>query len=206
MAEEHGVFGPALLGAELLGRASILSRHQLLGHRVAVDAGVTVFPPVFSQVVSEEEFTAWEECLWIIVLKPQVWRHSCCHLCFCFFNLEVTSWKRISSSDLAVTLKICQGNHDLNQTLLYCQFYSGRDRDLINAHWSWYSKYQTVSLPSLQKKQSLLLILLASLVIFSILQYSHREVTKLVFLNSWEQSTLHTKTILSYTHRVEIND
>lgn len=72
MAEEHGVFGPALLRAELLGRASILSRHQLLGHRVAVDAGVTVFPPVFSQVVTEEEFTAWEEgeeCLWIIVLK-----------------------------------------------------------------------------------------------------------------------------------------
>lgn len=61
MAEEHGVFGPALLRAELLGRASVLSRHQLLGHRVAVDAGVTVFPPVFSQVMSEEEFTAWEE-------------------------------------------------------------------------------------------------------------------------------------------------
>lgn len=61
MAEEHGVFGPALVGAELLGRASILSCHQLLGHRVAVDAGVTVFPPVFSQFVSKEELTAWKE-------------------------------------------------------------------------------------------------------------------------------------------------
>ena len=58
VAEEHGVFGPALLRAEVLRRASVLSRHQLLGHAVAVDAGVTVFPPVFSQVVSVEELTA----------------------------------------------------------------------------------------------------------------------------------------------------
>lgn len=61
MAEEYGVFGPAVIRAELLSRASILCRHQLLGHRVAVDAGVTVFPPVFSQVVSKEELTAWEK-------------------------------------------------------------------------------------------------------------------------------------------------
>ena len=61
VAEEHGVFGPALLRAELLGRAAVLRRHQLLGHRVAVGAGVTVFPPVFSQVVSIEELTACEE-------------------------------------------------------------------------------------------------------------------------------------------------
>lgn len=58
MAEEHGVSEPALLRAELLNRASILSCHQLLGHTVAVDAGVTVFPPAFSQVMSKEELTA----------------------------------------------------------------------------------------------------------------------------------------------------
>lgn len=61
MAEEHGVFGSAVLRTELLNRASVLCCHQLLGHTVAVDAGVTVFPPVFSQVVSKEELTAWEE-------------------------------------------------------------------------------------------------------------------------------------------------
>lgn len=48
VAEEHGVFRPALLRAELLCWASILCCHQLLWDRVAVDAGVTVFPPVFS--------------------------------------------------------------------------------------------------------------------------------------------------------------
>lgn len=61
VAEEHGVFGPAVLRTELLSRASILCCHQLLGHTVTVDAGVTVFPPGFSQVVSKEELTAWEE-------------------------------------------------------------------------------------------------------------------------------------------------
>lgn len=61
MAEEHGVFGPALIGAELLGRASILCSHQLPGHGVAVDAGLAVFPPAFGQVVSKEELAAWEE-------------------------------------------------------------------------------------------------------------------------------------------------
>lgn len=61
MAEEHGVFGPAVIRAELLGRASVLCNHQLLGHGMAVDAGLTVFPPAFSQVVSKEELTAWEE-------------------------------------------------------------------------------------------------------------------------------------------------
>lgn len=61
MAEQHGISGPALVRTELLNRASVLGCHQLLGYRVAVDAGVTVFPPVFSQVVSIEELTAWEE-------------------------------------------------------------------------------------------------------------------------------------------------
>lgn len=59
MAEEHGVFGPALIRAELLRGASVLCRHQLLGHRLAVGAGVTVFAPAFCQVVLKEELTAW---------------------------------------------------------------------------------------------------------------------------------------------------
>jgi len=59
VAEEHGVFGPAVLGAEVLRGASVLSRHQPLGHAVAVDAGVAVTPPVLRQVVSVEELTAW---------------------------------------------------------------------------------------------------------------------------------------------------
>lgn len=73
MAEEHGVFGPALIRAELLSRASVLCRHQLLGHRVAVGAGVTVFAPAFRQVMSKEELTAWEkrkETCHITTLKP----------------------------------------------------------------------------------------------------------------------------------------
>jgi len=58
MAEEHGVFGPALLRAELLDGASVLSRQQLLRHAVAVDTGMAVFPPVFTQLVSEQQFAA----------------------------------------------------------------------------------------------------------------------------------------------------
>lgn len=61
MAEQHGVFGPALFRAELLRGASVLGRHQLLGNAVAVNARVTVFPPVFTQLVFEEELTAWKE-------------------------------------------------------------------------------------------------------------------------------------------------
>lgn len=59
VAEQHGVLGPALLRAELLRRASVLRRHQLLWNGVAVNTGVTVLPPVFTQVVSEQELTAW---------------------------------------------------------------------------------------------------------------------------------------------------
>lgn len=58
MAEEHGVSGPALLGAELLGRASVLSRHQLLGDGEAEGTGATVLAPHLSQVVSEEQLAA----------------------------------------------------------------------------------------------------------------------------------------------------
>lgn len=60
MAEQHGVFGPALLGAELLDGSAVLGRHQLLGHTVAVNTGVAVLPPVLTQLVSEEELTSWK--------------------------------------------------------------------------------------------------------------------------------------------------
>lgn len=136
MAEEHGVFGPALIRAELLSQASVLGRHQLLGHRVAVGAGLTVFAPAFRQVMSKEELTAWEK------------REETCLIV------------RINSS-----IKDSQGS-------------AGCDSPIMHRSW------RSVSLPSLQKKQSLLLILRASLVIFSVLQYSHRDVTKLAFLNS----------------------
>lgn len=81
MAEEHGVFGPALLGAELFSRASILCCHQLLGRGVAVDAGVTVFPPVFRQLVPKEELTAWvegEERLYVTIHSYRFRTQVCC--------------------------------------------------------------------------------------------------------------------------------
>lgn len=125
MAEEHGVFGPALIGAELLRGASVLGRHQLLGHAVAVDAGETVFPPLFRHLVSEEELAAWQEGASVQFNKVALTTRRC----VCTIVLSVSS-------------------------------------------------------PSLQKKQSRLLTLLASPVIFSILQYSHKLVTKLSFLYS----------------------
>lgn len=148
MAEEHGVFGPALIRAELLSRASVLCRHQLLGHRVAVGAGVAVFAPVFRQVMSKEELTAWER------------RKGMCH---------ITTLKPLQDQSMSKTVRAQQDVHrkpGCRGTVILPSC-TGR-----------------VSLPSLQKKQSLLLILLASLVIFSVLQYSHRDVTKLAFLNS----------------------
>lgn len=61
VAEEHGVFGAALLGAEVLDGAPVLSRHQLLGHAVAVKAGVAVSAPVLTQLMSEEEPAACKQ-------------------------------------------------------------------------------------------------------------------------------------------------
>lgn len=61
MAEKHGVLGAALLGAEVLDGAPVLSRHQLLGHAVAVKAGVAVLPPVLAQLVSEEQPAACKQ-------------------------------------------------------------------------------------------------------------------------------------------------
>lgn len=54
VAEQHGVFGPAVVGAEFLCGASVLSRHQLLGRGLAEDAGLTVFPPLSRQLLLEE--------------------------------------------------------------------------------------------------------------------------------------------------------
>lgn len=58
VAEQHGVFGPAVVGAEFLSGASVLRRHQLLGRGLAEDAGLTVFPPRFRELLLEELLAA----------------------------------------------------------------------------------------------------------------------------------------------------
>lgn len=47
VAEQHGVLGSAAFRAEFLSGASVLRRHQVLGHGLAEDAGQTVAPPRF---------------------------------------------------------------------------------------------------------------------------------------------------------------
>lgn len=59
VAEQHGVFGPAVVGAEFLSGTSVLRRHQLLGRGLAKDARLTVFPPLFGQPLLEELRAAW---------------------------------------------------------------------------------------------------------------------------------------------------
>lgn len=122
----------------------------------------------------------------------------------CFPQVLVSScWKRSLQPDRKKGRVV--GKHSNA-----CGFYKGLTSTLIAYATFWWhmivfvtsqtEKHFRVSLPSLQKKQSLPFILLASRAIFFALQCSHMDVTYLVLLNSWEQSTLHTNTILSCTH------
>lgn len=168
MAEEHSVFRPAAFRAEFLCWASIHCCHQLLWHREAVHTGLAVFPPTFSQLFSEEDFTAWKRSD-SMSDDSNIYRYT--------LN---TLW--------------AQENYK-RYTLTHSHHQPPHKKTPENPLWKC-NKCCNVFLPSLQKKQSLLFIFSSSVVIFSVLQYSHRDITELTLLNSLEHFTLQTKTNL----------